>query len=99
MLTDGSGPDSPSTTSCAGRPVTAMGYLGNLGLWLLLAAVCLGTAPSRAESGEGPHNGIAMHGSPKYGADFGNLDYVNPDAPKGGVLRMTVTGSFDTLNP
>ena len=99
MQTDGSGSDSPSTASYAARPMTAMGYLGNLGLGLLLAAVCLGTTPSWAESGAGPHNGIAMHGSPKYGADFSNLDYVNPDAPKGGVLRMTVTGSFDTLNP
>ena len=39
-----------------------------------------------------------MHGKPKYPADFKHLDYVNPDAPKGGVLRLSVTGTFDNLN-
>lgn len=45
-----------------------------------------------------PVHGIAMHGEPKYGPDFPHLDYVNPDAPKGGELRMAAIGSFDSLN-
>ena len=40
-----------------------------------------------------------MHGKPKYDKDFTHLDYVNPDAPKGGTLRQSQTGSFDSLNP
>lgn len=44
------------------------------------------------------HHALAMHGTPKYAADFQHLDYVNPDAPKGGVLKLAKTGSFDTLN-
>ncbi|MBQ0741824.1 MAG: ABC transporter substrate-binding protein, partial [Pseudomonas sp.] len=36
---------------------------------------------------------------PRYPADFEHLDYVNPDAPKGGTLRVMGTGTFDTLNP
>ncbi|MGO9459611.1 MAG: extracellular solute-binding protein [Rhodomicrobium sp.] len=40
-----------------------------------------------------------MHGQPKYGAAFPHLNYVNPDAPKGGTLRLAVLGSFDSLNP
>ena len=44
-------------------------------------------------------HGIAMHGDVKYGADFRHLDYVNPDAPKGGELRRAVRGTFDNLNP
>ena len=40
-----------------------------------------------------------MHGTPKYSASFKNFEYVNPDAPKGGTLRMAATGSFDSLNP
>jgi peptide/nickel transport system substrate-binding protein len=40
-----------------------------------------------------------MHGEPKYGASFPHLNYVNPDAPKGGVLRLAELGSFDSLNP
>ena len=27
------------------------------------------------------------------------LDYVNPDAPKGGLVRMAGRGTFDSLNP
>lgn len=42
---------------------------------------------------------IAMHGAPKYPADFKNFSYVNPAAPKGGTLRLGLTGSFDNLNP
>lgn len=40
-----------------------------------------------------------MHGAPAYAPDFTAFAYVNPAAPKGGTLRLTVTGSFDTLNP
>lgn len=40
-----------------------------------------------------------MHGEPKYGPGFRHFDYVNPDAPKGGELRLAAEGSFDNLNP
>jgi microcin C transport system substrate-binding protein len=42
--------------------------------------------------------GIAMNGEPKYKAGFDHLEYVNPDAPKGGELRISFAGSFDSLN-
>lgn len=42
---------------------------------------------------------IAMHGDPKYGADFKHFDYLNPDAPKGGSLREAAQGTFDSFNP
>jgi microcin C transport system substrate-binding protein len=45
-----------------------------------------------------PAHGIAMHGDLKYPADFKHFDYVNPEAPKGGSLRMSAPGTFDTLN-
>ena len=35
----------------------------------------------------------------KYGPDFKNFDYVNPGAPKGGKVRLSAVGSFDSLNP
>ena len=44
-------------------------------------------------------HGIAMHGMPKYPAGFSHFDYVNPNAPKGGTLRLAITRSFDSLNP
>ena len=43
-------------------------------------------------------HGLAMHGIPKYESNFTHLDYVNPNAPKGGTLRYGVYGSFDNLN-
>jgi microcin C transport system substrate-binding protein len=35
----------------------------------------------------------------KYGPDFKHFDYVNPKAPKGGRVRLSAVGSFDSLNP
>lgn len=46
-----------------------------------------------------PVHGIATHGKPKYPAGFDHFDYADPKAPKGGELRMSATGSFDSLNP
>ena len=43
-------------------------------------------------------HGIAMHGAPKYPKNFTHLDYVNPDAPKGGTIKFGSYGSFDNLN-
>ncbi|QIG51415.1 ABC transporter substrate-binding protein [Nordella sp. HKS 07] len=61
---------------------------------VLLAAV-LGIVPAAAE----PRHGIAMHGDAALPADFKSLPYANPDAPKGGIFRQAVTGSFDSVNP
>lgn len=44
-------------------------------------------------------HGYALYGLPKYPENFKHLDYVNPDAPKGGTLRVMGSGTFDTLNP
>lgn len=52
------------------------------------------TAPPPA-----PSHGLAMHGDVKYPPDFTHFDYVNPDAPKGGSIRLAAMGGFDTLNP
>ena len=43
--------------------------------------------------------GIALHGEPKYQPGFTHFDYVNPDAPKGGEIRIAALGTFDTVNP
>ncbi|QEX15154.1 ABC transporter substrate-binding protein [Hypericibacter terrae] len=56
---------------------------------------------ARAEGTNGKAHALAMHGEPKYGSDFKHFDYVNPDAPKGGQLRMSVANSttFESFNP
>jgi microcin C transport system substrate-binding protein len=46
-----------------------------------------------------PQPALAMHGAPKYGADFKYFDYVDPDARKGGTLKLGATGTFNSLNP
>jgi len=42
---------------------------------------------------------LSLLGQPKFGPDFKHFDWVNPNAPKGGVVRMWALGSFDSLNP
>jgi len=44
-------------------------------------------------------HGYAQFGALKYPASFTHFDWVNPEAPKGGTLRIMAAGSFDTLNP
>jgi peptide/nickel transport system substrate-binding protein len=66
---------------------------------ILAVAAALGLLLAGAAASEAPRSGIAMHDAPKYGAAFPHLNYVNPDAPKGGALRLAVLGSFDSLNP
>lgn len=46
-----------------------------------------------------PQHGIAMHGDLKYGPDADHFEYVNPNAPKGGTIRLAAIGGFDSLNP
>lgn len=41
---------------------------------------------------------LTMFGEPKYEQNFTHLDYVNPDAPKGGEIRFAQIGTFDSLN-
>lgn len=65
------------------------------------AALLAGTlaVPYLGEAGEvASSHALAMHGEPKYGSDFNHFDYVNPDAPKGGEVRLHAVGTFDTLN-
>lgn len=45
------------------------------------------------------HHALSLIGEPKYGPDFKHFDWVNPDAPKGGVVRFATEGTFDSLNP
>src|SRR5881398_3636839 len=44
-------------------------------------------------------HGYSLFGDLKYPPDFKHFAYVNPDAPKGGRLRLAAVGSFDSLNP
>ena len=57
----------------------------------------IGPAAIAANDSLGRH-GISMFGALKYPLGFNHFEYVNPNAPKGGLVRMEARGTFDTLN-
>jgi microcin C transport system substrate-binding protein len=62
---------------------------------LLLGLLGLGAGLQAA-----PQHAITLYDeAPKYPAGYRHFDFVNPDAPKGGTLRLSDTGGFDSLNP
>lgn len=66
--------------------------------FIAVISLMLGVPPSIAYAA----HAIAQFGEPKYPANFSQFDYVNPHAPKGGsiVLSLVVTNSsFDKFNP
>nr|WP_226341004.1 extracellular solute-binding protein [Gemmobacter serpentinus] len=63
-----------------------------------LLALAAFTTASRADAVMVSH-GISTFGDLKYPADFKHLDYVNPDAPKGGEISEWTMGGFDSMNP
>jgi microcin C transport system substrate-binding protein len=64
------------------------------GAWALLSLLCVLTAPSAQAA-----HALAWGDTPKYPAGFSHFDYVNPNAPRGGVINLDGYGSFDKLNP
>lgn len=63
---------------------------------LVSIVFALTVGPACAET---PTHGLSMYGDLKYPPDFKHFDYVNPNAPKGGLLRLSDIGTFDSLNP
>ena len=70
----------------------------HLAFALALPAALLSAVPARAQEGEW-RNGLSLLGTPKYQPGFAHFDYVNPDAPKGGTVRLARQGGFDNFNP
>ncbi len=52
---------------------------------------------ARAEEQTWRH-GLSLFGELKYPAGFKHFDYVNPNAPKGGTVRLGAFGTFDNFN-
>ncbi|WP_288426515.1 extracellular solute-binding protein [uncultured Agrobacterium sp.] len=70
------------------------------GLILAMTASLLTSPISARAQDEGQWRvGIATVGELKHPNGFERFDYVNPNAPKGGTLRMSTAGTYDTLNP
>ncbi|MBR1122944.1 ABC transporter substrate-binding protein [Bradyrhizobium lablabi] len=68
-------------------------------LGLATAFPVLETAKAQGAGNEPAwRHALSLFGDIKYPADFKRYDYVNPDAPKGGVARMISIGTFDNFN-
>ena len=69
----------------------------------LVAAVLVATGTERTLHAADPRpsvgHGLSIYGALKYGPGFKHFDYVNPDAPRGGDVRLAAIGTFDSLNP
>ena len=66
--------------------------------------IAIAAAPAPLAAQQKPAKVTVSHGLTlveklKYPRGFTHLDYVNPDAPKGGTTRRHVVGTFDTFNP
>jgi microcin C transport system substrate-binding protein len=64
-----------------------------------LGALGAGSLPRKAAAQARQwRHGLSLFGEPRYPADFKHFDYVNPAAPKGGVVRQIAFGTFDNFN-
>jgi microcin C transport system substrate-binding protein len=77
-----------------GMLAAAAPVLGRLGLSASTPA--LAQAPQGAPTWR---HGLALLDEPRYAEGFKHFDYVNPDAPKAGAVRMSARGTFDNFNP
>jgi len=73
--------------------------MARIGIPALVVIVSIWATAGFADSPAVKTHAVAMHGQAKYPADFAHFAYVNPDAPKGGTVRLAGLGSFDSLNP
>ena len=74
-----------------------IGFLGPFAAALALLALAPGGAAGAGEVVKS--HGLTLVGSLGYPADFPHRPYANPDAPKGGTVRLHAIGSFDSFNP
>jgi len=69
-------------------------------LFVLIAS--LGGTPSAQPKTDGTvttAHGVSMYGDLKYPSGFKHFAYANPQAPKGGDVKLAAIGTYDNLNP
>jgi microcin C transport system substrate-binding protein len=66
-------------------------------IWM--AMVLTLALPAHSDDALIQSHGYSFFGDLKYPADFEHLNYVNPDAPKGGEMSYSALGTFDSMNP
>ena len=68
-------------------------------LALLGLALAAPLSALAADAGVTVSSALSMYGDLKYPPGFEHFDYANPDAPKGGTVKLASIGTFDNLNP
>lgn len=66
---------------------------------IVAGLLVLGFISSAFAEDDGWRHSTALTGTPAYADDFPNFKYVNVNAPKGGRVRLSSFGGFDTFNP
>ena len=68
-------------------------------LGMAVGVSAAGPAQAQAATGEPVwRHALSLFGDIKYPEGFKRFDYVNPDAPKGGIARQILIGTFDNFN-
>ncbi|MBV7408496.1 extracellular solute-binding protein [Maritimibacter sp. DP1N21-5] len=98
-------PRNPAPRGQAQAATRIFSDLRSVALTLALsgAVVLAGTIIARGQDAGQDAQTTVTHaysnfGEVKYGPDFPHLDYVNPDAPKGGEISISSMGTFDSFN-
>ncbi len=73
-----------------------MRFRATASIALIAASTLLAVVAAQAE--DGWRHGTSIIGEMKYPETFTHFDYVNPDAPKGGIARLEASGRYDTFN-
>ena len=74
------------------------------GLQIYLLFTCLPATATPIDTASNPsqkvitRKSLSLIGPVKYAEDFNHFAYANPNAPKGGTLKLASLGSFDSLN-
>jgi microcin C transport system substrate-binding protein len=74
------------------------GVIGRMTCAAAVFGLVLCAAATAGPVGEAQH-GLSVFGDLKYGPEFEHFDYVNAGAPKGGEIKLSAVGSFDSINP
>lgn len=81
-----------------GTAAVALPAFGSLAGVPVIGAAHAQSAGEAASNALPWRHALSLFGKVKYPADFKRFDYVNPDAPKGGVARQIAVGTFDNFN-
>ena len=75
-----------------------LGFCNTLVLGAALVVTSAGGLAGEAYDPITISHGYSYFGDLKYPANFAHLDFVNPEAPKGGEISQWSFGTFDSFN-